>query len=406
MNNLEKKILRIIDDWKDNIIAFHQKLVQIPSENPPSDYREIAKFTEGKMKEIGLETKIKRKNVIGTLTNGGPKSLIFNAHYDTVEAFKGWTEDPFGGELIDGKIYGRGSSDDKSSVTAELFAVQALLDAGANLNGNLTVTAVGDEETGGLRGADYLLSKKLIDGDVCLLGDSPNGYPFGYCGGTMYITFIIKGKQAHGLGFPDLPQPYRDKNSGVNSINRMLKVMNFLLELQKEFLKEETKYPLPKGWGQKVSSVNLAEIHGGNKITTVPDRCYLHCSINTIPEQGIEDIRRRIMNVIEQMKKDDPMLDITVQIPIAMEPQVINEGSEFARAVKKAENAVYGVEREFKLFMPSTDAHWFQERGIETILVGASRRDNNAHAIDEFVYVEDLINLTKVFALTASNYLT
>jgi succinyl-diaminopimelate desuccinylase len=406
MNEREKKILKQIDEWKEDIIEFHQNLVQIPSENPPSDYKEVAAYTESKMKEIGLATKVKRKNVIGKLSNQGSKSLILNAHFDTVEAFEGWTKDPFGGEIIDGKIYGRGSSDDKSSVTAELFAAKALLNTGVDLKGNLTLTAVGDEETGGLRGAEYLLSKNLIEGDACLLGDSPNGYPFGYCGGTMYITFIIKGKQAHGLGFPDLPAPYRDEHSGVNSINRMVKIMNFLLKLQEEFLTTETKYPLPQGWGQKVSSVNLAEIHGGNKITTVPKRCHLHCSVNTIPEQDIESIKKRIMDFVDEMRKEDPLIDITVQIPIAMEPQVINEDSEFAQSVKLAEKAVYGEEREFKLFMPSTDAHWFQERGIETILVGASRMDNNAHAADEFVYIEDLINLTKVFALTALHYLT
>jgi succinyl-diaminopimelate desuccinylase len=97
-----------------------------------------------------------------------------------------------GGQRIRDKIYGRGSSDDKSSVTAEIFAIQALLEAGVDLKGKLIVTAVGDEETGGLRGAEYLLSNGLVSGDACLLGDAANGYPFGYCGGTIYITITIK----------------------------------------------------------------------------------------------------------------------------------------------------------------------------------------------------------------------
>ena len=65
----------------------------------------------------------------------------------------------------------------------------------------------------------------------------------------------------------------------------------------------------------------------------------------------------------------------------------------------------YNEERDFKLFLPSTDAHWFQERGIPTVLIGSSRGDNNAHAEDEFVYIEDLINTTKMYALTTLNYL-
>jgi len=405
MDELEKLVLDKIENMRDEIIKFHRKIVQIPSENPPSKYKEVAKFTESKMQEIGLITQIKRNNVIGEYERGNGRILIFNAHYDTVETFNGWTKDPFGAEIVDGKIYGRGSSDDKSCVTAEIFAVKALLDSGIDLKGKLIVTAVGDEETGGLRGTEYLLSSGLVNGDVCLLGDAPCDYPIGYTGGTMYITFTINGKQAHGLGGPDLPEPYRNEYSGINTIERMLKIMNFLMKLKAEFLAKETKYPLPEDYTNKVSSINLAEIHGGNKITTVPKKCYLHCSINTIPEQNVESIKKRIHDYVDKLKKEDPDLDITVQIPIAMEPFVIDGKSDFALAVSKSTKVIFGEQREFKLFMPSTDAHWFQERGIETILIGTTRTDNRAHAEDEFVYIEDLINTTKLYALTALNYL-
>jgi len=405
LKELEEKILKKIDDMREEIIQFHQKMVRIPSENPPSKYKEIAKFVEEKLKEIGLKTSIKRNNVIGEYNNEVGPTLIFNGHFDTVEAFKGWTKDPFGAEIEGDKIYGRGASDDKSSVTAEIFATLALLEAGINLKGKLIVTAVGDEETGGLRGADYLLSSGLVSGDACLLGDAANGYPFGYCGGTMYITITIKGKTAHGLAFPDLPLPYRNENSGINTIERMVKVMNFLLKLKEELLQKTTKYPTSGGWGSNVSSINLAEIHGGTKITTVPDRCYLHLSVNTIPEQDVASIKKKLLDFIEQMKSGDPDLDIAVQIPIAMEPQVIDESSDFAKIVLQAAETIHGEKREFKTLMPSTDAHWFQERGIPTILVGASAKDNNIHAEDEFVYIKDLIDLVKMFALTALNYL-
>jgi len=221
----------------------------------------------------------------------------------------------------------------------------------------------------------------------------------------MYVTFTIKGKQAHGLGFPDLPVPYRNEHSGVSTIERMVKIMNFLLELKKEFLQKETEYPLPDGSCSSVSTVNLAEIHGGNKITTVPDKCYLHCSINTIPEKDIESVKKRIFDFVEDFKRQDPDLDISVQIPISMEPFTNDGTSDFAKAVKKATKGVFKEEREFRLVMPSTDAHWFQERNIETILIGSSRVDNNVHSSDEFVYIEDLINTTKMYALTALNYL-
>jgi len=405
MENLEKQIIEKIESMRDEIIKFHQEIVRIPSQNPPSKYKEISKFIEGKMKEIGLNSQVKRNNVFAELGEENGRTLVFNAHFDTVEVFDGWTKDPFGAEIIDDKIYGRGSSDDKCCVTAEIFAAQALMQSGIHLNGKLVVTATGDEETGGLRGIEYLLSSGLVNGDACLLGDAPADYPFGATGGTMYITFTINGKQAHGLGFPDLPEPYRSEESGINSIERMVKIMNFLLELKEEFLQKETKHPLPEGTFNKVSSLNLAEIHGGNKITTVPKKCFLHCSINTIPEQDIASLKERILDYVEKMKKEDPLLDISVQMPITMEPHVIDENSDFAKAVKQSTRAVFKEDRPFKLVMPSTDAHWFQDRGIETVLIGGSRAETNIHAEDEFVYIEDIIDLTKMYALTALHYL-
>jgi acetylornithine deacetylase/succinyl-diaminopimelate desuccinylase-like protein len=405
MDDSKKAVLGRIDALQDEIIKFHQQIVRIPSENPPANYDEIAKFTANKIKQIGLEVEIRRNNVVGKIRNNNNKhTLILYGHYDTVEAFKGWTEDPFGGEIIDGKIYGRGSSDDKSCVTAEIFAIQAILDTISEFSGNLTLTAVGDEELGGLAGAHYLLSNKIVKGDACLLGDSPFGYPIGYCGGGMFPIFVIQGKQSHGMGFPDLPKPLRNEYSGINAIQKMVKVMNFLLEMKKELNMKETKYPLPPSYSSKVSDINLAVINGGTKISIVPDRCVLQTSINTVPEQDIKSLKNKILQFMKNMKEEDPFLDISVQIPIVYEPQVIDKNSKFAKAVKNAFKIVFNEERDFKLFIPTTDAHWFQERGIETILVGCTRGDNNVHTKDEFVYIEDLIDLTKIYALTVLNY--
>ncbi|TXT58623.1 MAG: N-formyl-4-amino-5-aminomethyl-2-methylpyrimidine deformylase [Promethearchaeota archaeon] len=405
MNELEKTLLGTIDNMKEEIIRFHQQLVQIPSENPPSQYKEISKFTKAKMEELELNPKVKRNNVIGELGKENENNLIFYGHLDTVEAFDGWSKDPFGGELIDNKIYGRGSSDDKSCITAELFAAKALKVATIDLKGKLTIAAVVDEETGGLRGAEYLLDKEIISGNACLLGDSPAENPIGYTGGAIFATFIVKGKQSHGMNAPDVPEPYRNEHSGINAIQRMLPLMNFLFDLKNELNQEETKYPMPPGCPSRVSDINLAEIHGGNKISIVPGKCYLHCSINTIPEQKVGPIKERILNYVDQMKEEDPLLDITVQMPIIFEPGLVDETSPFARSVQKSVETVYGEKLAFATFIPTTDAHWFQEQGIETILIGSIRPENKVHAADEFVYVEDLIRLTKIYALTAFHFL-
>ena len=405
MTDLEERIIDKIDEMKDEIIEFHQNIVRIPSENPPGKYKEVSEFVENKFKEIGLDTFNKRKNVIGTLGKNENPSLILYGHMDTVPIYDGWTKEPFGAEIIDGKIYGRGACDDKACVTAEIFAIKALIELGIKLNGKLTVVSAIDEESGGFNGVKFLLDKKYIGGDACLLGDGRGGYPAAFTGGFALLTFQIRGKQAHALSFPDIPK-YRNEHSGINSILKMVKVLNFLTSLQEEFLKVETKHPNFPGHPSKVTTVNLAKIDGGKKMSSVPDNCMLYCIINTIPEQSIESIKKRILDFVEESMKNDPDLDLKVNFATSFEPFESDTSTKFSTSVQTAVNTVFSEEREFKMFQSANDAHWFNEKGIEVILMGTGTHENNVHAEDEYVSIDELIETTKIFALTALNYLS
>ncbi len=405
MNGIEKIVLEKIDNMKGEIIEFLQELIKIPSEVPPGKYKEISKFIASKISELGINTQRKRHNVIGEIGNDKGPTLIFNAHLDTVATYNGWTKKPHGAEKIGDRIYGRGTADDKSCIAAEIFATKALLDAGFDLNGKLIITAVINEEIGGFLGAKYLVNEEIVKGDACLLGDSISDYPVAFRGGTFQISFNIKGIRRHAQGWPDLLSPNRNKYSGINAINKMLLIMNFLMEIQEELKFKETKYPLPPDMPSKISSVNFTSIEGGVSVTSIPDKCILNCLINTIPEQNLEDLKTRILDFVEDLKRKDPDLNIIVQIPVYIEPQITDINSNFAKIVKNAFKTVYNEEREFKALLPTTDAHFFQQKGIETILIGSFRGESNIHSTDEFVYIEDVINVTKIFALTALNYL-
>lgn len=404
MTDLKQRVIDKIDEMKDEIVEFHQNIVRIPSENPPGKYIEISQFIENKFKEIGLDTFNKRKNIVGTLGNTENPSLILYGHMDTVPIYDGWTKESFGAEIIDGKIYGRGACDDKACVTAEIFATKALIELGIKLAGKLTVVSAIDEESMGYNGVKFLLDKKYIDGDACLLGDGRGGYPAAYTGGFALITFQIRGKQAHALSFPDIPK-YRNEHSGINSILKMVKVLNFLTSLQEEFLKIETKHPNFPGHPSKVTTVNLAKIDGGNKISSVPDNCMLNCIINTIPEHSIESIKKQILDFVEESKKSDPDLDLKVNFAASFEPFESDVTTKFSKSVQSAVKTVFNEDREFKMFQSANDAHWFNEKGIEVILMGTGTHENNVHAEDEFVSIDELIETTKIFALTTLNYL-
>jgi len=404
MESIGKAIIEKIEEMREEIIYFHKEIIQIPSENPPGKYKQIAQFVQNKFEELGLKTFVKRNNVVGKYQNLTGPSLLLYGHMDTVPAYKGWTEDPFGGHIIDGKIFGRGACDDKACVTAEIFATKALLELGIKFEGNLTLISAIDEETGGFNGVRYLLDKGYINGDACLLGDGRGRFPAAFTGGFIMVTFMITGKKAHALSFPDIPK-YRNEFSGVNAIQKMVNVLNFLMQLQAEFLNKETKYPNFPGHPSKVSTVNIAKIIGGDKLSAVPDKCLLYCIINTIPEQDVESVKQNILEFVEKSRLSDPNLDINVNFSISFEPFVSNTNSKFAKAIKNAIKIVYNEDREFKLFQSANDGHWFHEKGIETILMGTGTHENNVHAEDEFVSIDDLIDTTKIFALTAFNYL-
>ncbi|MFX0106356.1 MAG: M20 family metallopeptidase, partial [Candidatus Hodarchaeota archaeon] len=315
MEKMEKLIIEKIDGMKDEIIRFLQQLIQIPSEVPPGKYKEISKLIASKMNEFNINTKVKRKNLIGEIGNEDGPSLIFNAHMDTAITSDGWTKDPYGGEIVGNKIYGRGAADDKACVAAEIFATKAILDLGINLNGKLIITAVINEEIGGLLGTEYLVKDNIITGDVCLLGDVWCDYPIAYLGGTMQISFTIQGIRRNAQAYPDLSPPNRNNYSGINAIGKMMKIMNFLTDLQEEFKQMETKYPLTPDSPSKVSSVNFTMINGGNSVNTIPDNCILQCLISVIPEMDLESIKSRILNFVESLEKEDPNLNIKTQIP-------------------------------------------------------------------------------------------
>ena len=405
MENKEKIVLQKIDEMQDEIIKFLQQIIQIPSEIPPGKYRPISKFIAAKMKEFGIDNKVKRNNVIGEIGKGNGRSLIFNAHMDTVEVFDGWTKDPHSGEIIGNKIYGRGACDDKSCVAAEIFAAKALLDLRIELNGNLTITAVVNEEIAGIGGAEYITNDEIVKGDACLVGDGPRNYPIAYVGGTLQISFTIKGIRRHNMAYPDLNPPNRNQYSGINAIHKMIPIIEFLKNLQQDIEKTETKYPLAPGMPSKVGSVTITKIDGGVSHSSVPDSCNLHCLVNIIPEMDLEAIKTKILTFAEEYKKKNPELYLLVQAPIFVEPLIADTNTEFAASVKKAYTSIFNEERDFKLFIASTDAHHFKRNGIDTLVIGTMRGDNNYHAQDEFVYIEDLINATKIYALSALDYL-
>ena len=175
---LEDRVLAEVEAARDEIVAFTAEMIRVPTVNPPGDrYRECAELIGRRLEEAGLAveyveaegrpehtTDHPRVNVVGRGADavgggnraGTPPKLHLNGHFDVVPPGEGWTVDPYGGLVRDGRIYGRGASDMKSGIAAAVFAVEAIRRAGVELVGAIDVSATVDEESGGFAGVAHL----------------------------------------------------------------------------------------------------------------------------------------------------------------------------------------------------------------------------------------------------------
>jgi len=171
-------IRQTVDAMAEEITVFLADLVRAESVNPPGDTTAAAAVIQEKLKEFGCPHELRffdeqKPNIIVRAGAGEGKRLCFNSHMDTVPAGETarWTHPPFGGEIADGNLYGRGSADAKGCAAAMLMAARALEKAGINLAGALDVAIVSDEETGGSMGTQYLLEQGALDPDLAIIGE-------------------------------------------------------------------------------------------------------------------------------------------------------------------------------------------------------------------------------------------
>ena len=171
-------LYQAITDRRDDLIALTQDLIRIPTLNPPgNNYREICEYLDARLRKSGFETelihahgtpgdseKYPRWNIVARRSGARAGECVhFNSHTDVVEVGSGWTKDPFGGELADGKIYGRGACDMKGGLAASIIAAEAFIATHPDFAGAIEISGTADEESGGYGGVAYLAEHGYFD---------------------------------------------------------------------------------------------------------------------------------------------------------------------------------------------------------------------------------------------------
>ncbi len=367
------------------------RLVQINSINPslapgaPGE-KAIAGFIAQSLAEGGLAVEIRepepgRATVVARLNGaGGGRSLLLNGHSDTVDA-AGMAE-PFSGAIRDGRVYGRGSFDMKGCLAACMGAARALA-GGTRMRGDLLVAAVADEEYGSLGTLDLLrdihadaaIVTEPTALDVCL---AHKGY--------LWIEVEVTGKAAHGSRF----------ELGVDANMKMGSFLHQLAELETEL---RTRHPHPL---VGPPSLHAAMLQGGSGLSTYAARSVVQIERRTVPGETGEQAVAEIQEIVDRIQARDPDFRATVRPYFRRDPFEVARDAEIVQVLARAAAGVRGREPAFIGDTPWMDAALLQAAGIETVVFGAAGA--GAHAAEEWVDLDSVVQLARILARTAAQY--
>jgi succinyl-diaminopimelate desuccinylase len=405
---MNETIEKVVDSMSNDMVSLLQKLIQIPSENPPGNYEGICDFLEKELLSLGFEVQVvnvpeertkkvnlstARKNVIAVMKGtGGGKNLIFNAHLDTVPSgdVAQWAYPPFSGTIANGKVYGRGATDSKGRLAAYIMAAVALKRSGIPFNGDIIIAATCDEETGGSLGAGYVTDQQLLSGDMVVVEGYSNQIVRAMAG-VLQLRIKSIGNPAHAAF----------KWKGINSVEKMAKVIIGLTTLQKQLQNELSEID-----GMKYTTVNVGVINGGTKVNVVPGSCEIEVDFRVIPEHSLDDIFNRVSSMIEKLQLEDSDMNIQVErLPdFQTNPTVTEANSPLIKELQAAIQEVIGTTLPVVGMLGQSDTRWFIQNGIPGINFGPGTNNNNLHGYNEFMEIEDLVQTTKILTVLAKNF--
>jgi len=385
----------------DEEVAFLREIVRVPSDTPPGDNRAAADRAATLLEDIGFTVErhappqadvdaAGMRSVVNLvvrhrLGDGGPV-IALNVHGDVVPPGEGWTQDPYGGDVVDGRMYGRGVAVSKSDFATYTFALRALMASGLALHGTVELHFTYDEEFGGLLGPAWLLSEGITKPDLAL------GPGFSYAvvtahNGCLQLAVTIRGRSAHAA----MPE------TGVDAI-RAANVVIAAIYADAERL--TTQRSQVDGIGSP--TLNIGLIEGGINTNVVPDRVTFKLDRRMIPEEDPVEVEAALRRVIATALPKQAGLSVEVrQLLLARALKPLPGHQRWVDALQDASADVMGQPMPAMATPLYTDARLYGEAGIPIVLYGAGPRsilEANAKRADENLLLEDLRMATRVVA--------
>lgn len=395
----------ILNSLRPEQQAFLATLVRTPSDNPPGDVAHHAEVTAALLEGLGFKVErdvvpeaacaavgMKRAaNLIVRHRFGPGPTIALNAHGDVVPPGEGWTADPYGAEIRDGWMVGRGAAVSKSDIATYAFALLALIRSGARLAGTVELHITYDEESGGEIGPARLLVEGLSKPDLAL------GAGFSYAvtqahNGCLHLEVEVRGRSAHAA------RPW----TGIDALEAAAAILGRLYAWRPALAERASAI---EGIGAPQLTIGL--IDGGINTNVVPDRVAFRLDRRIVPEESPEAVEAELRDLIASVPVGEAR--VTVRRILLARPLVPD-----ARAHRLTEllcahaSRVLATEVRPQGVALYTDARHYAAAGVPIVLYGAGPRtieEANAHRADERVKLSDLFAATEVVAATLADLL-
>jgi succinyl-diaminopimelate desuccinylase len=403
----KSSLIRRIDAAFPEQVKFLAELVRLPSDNPPGDCAPHAHRTAQLLEALGFTVErhrvpdaevqahgmVSATNLVVRHRFGEGPTIALNAHGDVVQPGEGWTTDPYGAEIRDGVMYGRGVAVSKSDIATYAYALRALQLSGAALHGAVELHITYDEEAGGLVGPGWLLAQGITKPDYAISAGFSYSVVVAH-NGCLHLEVRIEGRSAHAAR-PD---------TGIDALEAATQVLGALYELRKSYARTHSKIP-----GIDHPTLVVGLIKGGINTNVVPDVVTLRIDRRIIPEESPEVVERDLTQWLEQQGSALPGIHLSVRRILLARPFVAVAGQEkLVAALQRHAGEILGEEIPTAGVPIYTDARLYTEQGIPTVLYGAGPHtllEANGHRADEKLVLEDLRKATQVVALALADLL-
>ena len=408
------RVLAAIDDAAPEIVEFTADLIRIPTINPPGDsYAACAQLIGERLTTCGFDVSYveadglpehtlthPRVNVVGTRRGRAPRPAVhLNGHFDVVPAGSGWTVDPFGGEIRDGRIYGRGACDMKAGIAAAIYAAEAIRRTGVEIDGSIEISGTVDEESGGFAGVAWLAQHGWIAADRvdAVIIPEPLNVDRICIGhrGVYWFEITTHGRIGHG-SMPFL---------GVNAIEHMGVILDRIQrEIVPALASRKTAVPVVPMLARH-ATLNINSIAGGQPVDglqtpCVADTCKAIFDRRFLLEEGFDAAKAEILALLDRVAGELPSFNFELRDLMVVHPVRTPDSSPVIGALERGIQRVLG-RRAARIASPGTYDHKHVDRiaGIPHCVAYGPGILDLAHQPDEWCRIDDLVNATKVLAL-------